>query len=101
MSPLIAKLAKEEPDRIAIENFCCSLHGLTEGEALANLQLDAESYGWNGATIRAIRAGIADHYAPVADTLRISATPLSFEDYCREVGLDSEACPETQRQANV
>jgi hypothetical protein len=58
------------PDQIAVTNFLCSLEGLTEGEALCNLSLDADSYGWSAATCRAIRAGIADHFAACAPTLR-------------------------------
>jgi hypothetical protein len=45
-------------DENVVANFLCSLGGLTQAEALANLALDARAYRWNTATCRAIRLGI-------------------------------------------
>jgi hypothetical protein len=41
-------------------NFLSTLDGLTYEEAKANLQLDAKSFGWNTATVDAIRTGILE-----------------------------------------
>lgn len=55
----IEELANREGVRkIAVENFLTSLGGLTKGEALANLKMDAKLYKWNSATQKAIRDGI-------------------------------------------
>ena len=43
---------------IAVSNFLCSMHGLTYHEAMGNLELDAQMYKWNSATVSAIRSGI-------------------------------------------
>lgn len=45
---------------IAVINFLSSLGDLTLQEALANLNLDANLYKWNAATVNAIRKGILD-----------------------------------------
>jgi len=45
---------------IAVINFLSSLGDLTRQEALANLNLDANLYKWNAATVNAIRKGILD-----------------------------------------
>lgn len=47
-------------NRVAVENFLWSAidAGFTQGEALANLELDTRSYRWNAATGRAIQQGI-------------------------------------------
>jgi hypothetical protein len=45
--------------RVAVENFLMSCH--CNGDiraALFNLEADEWSYGWNAATVQAIRAGI-------------------------------------------
>jgi hypothetical protein len=45
--------------RIAVENFLGSLgNEFSMGNAMMNLNQDATSYKWNGATMSAIRAGI-------------------------------------------
>lgn len=44
--------------RIAVENFLGSLGSLTAYEATQNLYADSASYGWNAATVKAIRDGI-------------------------------------------
>lgn len=41
-------------------NFLSTLDGLTQGQALANLELDFVAYGWNVATGRAIQQGIME-----------------------------------------
>jgi hypothetical protein len=57
----IADLASREGvDLAAVENFLGTLDGLTQSEALANLELDAVAYGWNTATGRAIQQGIME-----------------------------------------
>jgi len=47
---------------IAVENFLGTLEGMTERDALLNLDQDARSYRWNAATKKAIRTGIREHY---------------------------------------
>lgn len=55
----IAMLAgRSKVRRIAVENFLSSMEGLTRMQALGNLYLDAGLYGWNAATVAAIRKGI-------------------------------------------
>lgn len=44
--------------RIAVENFCGSMGGLTAAEAGMNLSADAASYKWNAPTRAAIERGI-------------------------------------------
>lgn len=57
----IAKLASlPGVDLDAAWNFLGTLDGLSQAEALANLELDARSYGWNTATCRAIQQGIME-----------------------------------------
>lgn len=51
--------------RIAVENFLDTLQGMTQGNAIDNLNLDMRSYGWNAATVRAIRQGILAAKLPV------------------------------------
>jgi len=46
--------------RLAVENFLCTIDGLTRDEALANLEQDTKAYKWNAATGRAIRLGILE-----------------------------------------
>lgn len=41
-------------------NFLGSMAGLSQAEALANLELDARAYGWTTATGRAIQQGIME-----------------------------------------
>lgn len=41
-------------------NFLGSMAGLSQVEALANLELDARAYGWTTATGRAIQQGIME-----------------------------------------
>jgi len=47
-------------DSDAVFNFLATLDGLTQAEALANLELDARSYRWNTQTCRAIQQGIME-----------------------------------------
>ena len=59
-SEIISKLAKRAGVKaIAVENFLGSLGDLTKSEAYRNLNLDARSYKWNAATVKAISDGIA------------------------------------------
>jgi len=60
----IEELARQKGVRkIAVENFLMSLDlALPMSVQLANLALDARLYGWNSATIEAIRQGIAEAY---------------------------------------
>jgi hypothetical protein len=46
-------------NRVAVANFLASLTGLTLHEAFTNARMDARSYGWNDATLKAIIDGIA------------------------------------------
>jgi len=57
---IAALSSREGADRTTVENFLGTLDGLTQAEALANLELDAVSYGWNTATGRAIQQGIME-----------------------------------------
>jgi hypothetical protein len=43
-----------------VENFLATLDGLTQAQALANLELDAASGGWGTATARAVQQGIME-----------------------------------------
>ena len=48
---------------IVVENFLSSLdNALPMGGHLESLKADAKSYGWNAATVRAIRDGILRMY---------------------------------------
>ena len=51
-------------DQTAVDNFLCSLHGLTYQEAIGNAELDAHSYGWSRETVAAIRAGVSRYFFP-------------------------------------
>ena len=44
---IAALAAREGVDRLTVENFLGTLGGLTQAEALANLELDAVAYGWS------------------------------------------------------
>jgi len=48
--------------KIAVENFLMSLDGLTEYQAVKNLELDKKLYSWNAAIVRAIRKGMGKHF---------------------------------------
>lgn len=48
--------------RLAVENFLCSLYGISRLEAVLNLEQDARSYRWNTQTKAAIRKGISEHF---------------------------------------
>lgn len=41
-------------------NFLGTLTGLTQAQAMANLELDARAYRWNTETCRAIQQGIME-----------------------------------------
>ena len=56
------KAKSNEIRKIAVENFLMSLSGNQMADNL-NLDMDAQSYGWNSATVNAIREGIRQHYA--------------------------------------
>jgi hypothetical protein len=57
------------PDKEAVKRFLDNLPA-SEGEALCELETESRERNWNGATTLACRAGIADYYQQVADTLR-------------------------------
>jgi hypothetical protein len=50
----------------AVINFLSSLGGVNEMGACMNLGQDTSSYGWNQATVDAIRKGIREHFNPSA-----------------------------------
>jgi hypothetical protein len=59
----IQELASPEGVRkVAVENFLGTLGGMTEAEAMGNLVQDAKSYRWTTLTVRAIQAGIREHF---------------------------------------
>lgn len=60
----IEKLASRKGvKKIAVENFLGSLYGnQTASDAYANLSMDARSYKWNAATVKAISDGIRIHF---------------------------------------
>lgn len=60
-----ALASREGVQKTAVENFLGTLEGLTQAEALANLELDAISYRWGTATSRAIQQGIMEAGLPV------------------------------------
>ena len=56
----IIELAKKPGvKQIAVENFLITVdHNIDKMSAELNLEMDAKSYGWNQATISAIKEGI-------------------------------------------
>lgn len=52
-----------QADRVAVENFLASLHGLTAHEAYENARFDRRLYGWNDATLEAVINGIGTHFS--------------------------------------
>jgi hypothetical protein len=54
--------SKKGVKAIAVQNFLGSLGGSSYQDAMANLEMDARSYGWNTATQSAIRAGILENF---------------------------------------
>jgi len=62
-SEQINKLAdRPKVKRVAVENFLCSLDGMTYQEAVGNCEMDAKSYRWNYETQGAIREGILEYF---------------------------------------
>lgn len=57
---IVQLVEQEGVDSDAAFNFLASMDGLTQSEALANLELDARAYGWNTPTCRAIQLGIME-----------------------------------------
>lgn len=57
--------AYEVACRNAIVNFLGSLGDLTLDEALANVELDARSYGWPRETVRELASRVRLHFAKV------------------------------------
>jgi hypothetical protein len=51
--------AREGVRKIAVENFCGTLEGMTYGEAMANMEMDARLYNWRPTTKNAIKVGIS------------------------------------------
>ena len=49
--------------RRQVENFVATLAGQTLDEAMANVALDARSYGWDRATVRALAHRVRLHFA--------------------------------------
>jgi hypothetical protein len=54
--------ARRGVNKTAIENFLCSLDGLSLIEALGNLELDSNNYEWDHKTIAAIQTGILENF---------------------------------------
>jgi len=52
--------SREGVDADAVVNFLGTLDGLTQTQALANLELDTMAYRWNTPTGRAIQQGIME-----------------------------------------
>ena len=50
--------ARKNVKKIAVENFLASVDGQPYDNAMGNLEIDAQAYGWNAATQKAIRDGI-------------------------------------------
>lgn len=44
-------------------NFLATLDGLTLDEAMANVELDAKSCGWDRATVRELASKVRLHFA--------------------------------------
>lgn len=60
---MIEKLASRPKVKAdAVRNFLSSLEGMSYQEAVANCEMDKQSYGWNHATSGAIREGLVAHY---------------------------------------
>lgn len=55
-------MAKAAIKQIAVDNFLGSLGGVSERDAIDNLNMDAKMYKWNAATVSAIRKGIREHF---------------------------------------
>jgi alpha-mannosidase len=56
-------VARKGVRRIAVANFLSTLNGMSQADALANLQMDARLYKWDAGTVDAIREGIEAHFA--------------------------------------
>jgi hypothetical protein len=55
--------SKKGVKKIAVENFLMSVDANPDiRTALLNLQSDSVSYGWNAATVNAIRQGIVEFF---------------------------------------
>lgn len=50
--------ARKDVRKIAVENFLMTCGGQTPMDAAGNLAMDAKSYKWNAATVKAIRDGL-------------------------------------------
>jgi hypothetical protein len=50
---------------VAIANFMATLGELTLDESLANVELDARSYGWPRETVRELASKVRLHFARV------------------------------------
>lgn len=62
-SEQITKLAARKNVRAnAVKNFLGSVGDLTYQEAVGNVEMDAQSYGWNHETVAAIREGLLTHF---------------------------------------
>jgi len=55
--------SKPNVRKIAVENFLSTLGDMDYNSALGNLELDANLYNWNTATVSAIREGIREHFS--------------------------------------
>lgn len=60
LSRVVELSQRDGVDEEAAANFLATMDGLTQSEALANLERDALLYGWNTATGRAIQQGIME-----------------------------------------
>jgi hypothetical protein len=57
-----ALASRSKVNKRAVENFLCSLDGLSYQEAVSNCEIDAKSYKWNYETSSAIRLGIIEFF---------------------------------------
>jgi len=60
LSRVVELSRRDGVDEEAASNFLATMDGLTQAEALANLERDTLLYGWNTATGRAIQQGIME-----------------------------------------
>jgi hypothetical protein len=61
---ITALAAMPEVDAEAVFGFLYTLDGASQSVALANLELDTRSCGWNTQTARAIQQGIMERGEP-------------------------------------
>lgn len=53
----------EEKAMVAVEMFLATMGDMTLEEALGNVELDAQAYGWDRLTVRTLAHKVRTHFA--------------------------------------